>query len=219
GSDKYADGCMFKPLRNESKRISVMDSGFAFCSPYPLLLRPQRAVDILLSFDFSYRNEDLIVDKGTFKQLLKSEEWAKERLIPFPPVKEKIDEYLGMEIQECYVFESSNDLFAPVILHFPLVNNKFRQYKSPGVLRSTDEEFKFSNFPCYGKGSGFGTFKFHYDSKEYNRLSQLMEFNTLLHKDTIMQTIKNSIIKKKQGRKLGLNEISRILMWQTLNEN
>ena len=35
-----------------------MDSGLAFNSPYPLLLRPQRDVDIFLSFDFSARKKD-----------------------------------------------------------------------------------------------------------------------------------------------------------------
>ncbi|CAL4124401.1 unnamed protein product, partial [Meganyctiphanes norvegica] len=218
-SDKYADGCKYQTLRQDSKRLKVMDSGFAFCSPYPLLLRPQRSVDIFLSFDFSLRNEDLHVNGSTFKQLEKAEEWAKERHIPFPPVKEKIVEYLGEEIQECYVFGSSPESCIPVILHFPLVNKKFRQYKNPEVLRTSDEELDFAKFPCFGKNSDFGTFKFHYDSKEFDRLSQLMEFNTLLHKDTIIQTIKNSIINiKKQGRKLDIYNIARILMWRKGNE-
>ncbi|CAL4093500.1 unnamed protein product, partial [Meganyctiphanes norvegica] len=164
GSVKFAHGCKFQPLSKESKRISVMDSGFAFNSPYPVLLRPQRGVDLFLSFDFSQRTKDLTVDESAFKQLVKAEKWAQERHIPFPPVKEKIDEYLGTELQECYVFESPDDCHVPVILHFPLVNNKFRQYKSPGVSRSTEEEFEFSKFPCFGDGSEFSTFKFNYDS-------------------------------------------------------
>ncbi|CAL4068414.1 unnamed protein product [Meganyctiphanes norvegica] len=217
-SIKYADGCKFKPVSHESKKISVMDSGFAMNSPYPLLLRPQRGVDIFLSFDFSNRNEDLTVDESTFKQLVKAEEWAKERYIPFPPVKERIDEYLGTEIQECYVFESSIDSRIPVILHFSLVNNKFRKYKTPEVLRSSDEELDFAKFPCFGKDSEFSTFKFHYDSKEFDRLAKLMEYNTLLCKETILQTIKNSIIKKKQGRKLDIYEIAKILLWHKNNE-
>ncbi|CAL4060154.1 unnamed protein product, partial [Meganyctiphanes norvegica] len=208
---KFADGCKFQPISQDSKKISVMDSGFAFNSPYPLLLRPQRCVDIFLSFDFSAREEDLLVSESSFRELLKAEKWAEERHIPFPPVREKIDDYLGTDLQECYVFESTNDSCVPVILHFPLVNNKFRQHKSPG---SSEEELAFSEFPCFGKDSEFSTFKFNYDSKEFHQLAKVMEFNTLLHKDTIIKTMKNSIINKKQGNKLGFHEIAKILMWQ-----
>ena len=40
------------------KRMYVVDGGLTFNSPYPLLLRPQRHVDLLLSFDFSARPSD-----------------------------------------------------------------------------------------------------------------------------------------------------------------
>ena len=46
------------------KRIYLVDSGLAFNSPYPLLLRPERDVDIFLSFDFSARDKD---DEMPFK--------------------------------------------------------------------------------------------------------------------------------------------------------
>ena len=42
----------------QAKRIYLVDGGLMFNSPYPLLLRPQRRVDIFLSFDFSARNKD-----------------------------------------------------------------------------------------------------------------------------------------------------------------
>lgn len=45
-------------LSLKAKRIYLVDSGLAFNSPYPLLLRPQRDVDIFLSFDFSARDKD-----------------------------------------------------------------------------------------------------------------------------------------------------------------
>ena len=51
-------------LATEAKRIYLVDSGLVFNSPYPLLLRPQRAVDIFLSFDFSAREKD---DEMPFK--------------------------------------------------------------------------------------------------------------------------------------------------------
>lgn len=45
-------------LALKAKRIYLVDSGLVFNSPYPLLLRPQRDVDIFLSFDFSARDKD-----------------------------------------------------------------------------------------------------------------------------------------------------------------
>ena len=45
-------------LAMQDKRIYLVDSGLVFNSPYPLLLRPERDVDIFLSFDFSARDKD-----------------------------------------------------------------------------------------------------------------------------------------------------------------
>ena len=45
-------------LAVRAKRIYLVDSGLLFNSPYPPLLRPQRNVDIFLSFDFSAREKD-----------------------------------------------------------------------------------------------------------------------------------------------------------------
>lgn len=40
------------------KHLYMVDAGLTFNSPFPLVLRPQRAVDIILSFDFSARPGD-----------------------------------------------------------------------------------------------------------------------------------------------------------------
>jgi phospholipase A2 len=53
---------LFKQIREAfdttMKRIFLVDSGLAFNSPYPLVLRPQRGVDLFISFDFSGRTKD-----------------------------------------------------------------------------------------------------------------------------------------------------------------
>ena len=46
-------------LSVKSKRIFLADSGLVFNSPYPLLIRPQRGCDVLLSFDFSSREREI----------------------------------------------------------------------------------------------------------------------------------------------------------------
>lgn len=42
----------------KSKKIHVVDSGLTYNLPYPLILRPQRTVDLIISFDFSARPSD-----------------------------------------------------------------------------------------------------------------------------------------------------------------
>lgn len=42
----------------KSKKIHIVDSGLTFNLPYPLILRPQRGVDLIISFDFSARPSD-----------------------------------------------------------------------------------------------------------------------------------------------------------------
>lgn len=34
--------------------------------------------------------------------------------------------------KECYVFVDNDNPKAPIVLHFPLVNDTFQKYKSPG---------------------------------------------------------------------------------------
>ena len=42
----------------ESDHLSLVDAGTLFNSPYPLVLHPDRKIDLILSFDFSKRDED-----------------------------------------------------------------------------------------------------------------------------------------------------------------
>ena len=42
-----------------AKHIYLVDSGLVFNSPYPPMLRPERNVDVILSFDFSARDREI----------------------------------------------------------------------------------------------------------------------------------------------------------------
>ncbi|KAG0712643.1 Cytosolic phospholipase A2 [Chionoecetes opilio] len=188
--------CRYKPLDNRAKKLFIVDSGLAFNSPYPLLLRPQRAVDIYLSFDFSQRPTD---KSQPFKELLLAEKWATQNKVPFPPIQKQVEEYEGQEVREVYVFKHPTDQFCPVILHFPLVNTTFRQFKAPGVPRETEEEKKFANFPLFDDPANpFSSMNFMYEDLQFDRLTKLVEFNTLLCLDTIKQELEECVEKKKQ---------------------
>lgn len=53
-----------------------------------------------------------------------------EQGIPFPKI-ELTDED-KKNPKECYVFEDKENPDTPIVLHFPLVNASFKEYKSPG---------------------------------------------------------------------------------------
>ncbi|XP_068233660.1 uncharacterized protein [Palaemon carinicauda] len=189
-------GCRYEPLDNKAKKLFIVDSGLAFNSPYPLLLRPQRAVDIYLSFDFSQRPED---KHHPFKELILAESWAVQNKVPFPPIKKMIEQYKNEEVRECYIFKHPSDQFCPVILHFPLVNNLFKKFKKPGVPRETEEEKKFADFPIFDDPNNpYSSMNFCYEPIQFDRLTQLVEFNTLLCVDTIKNELAEVISRKKQ---------------------
>lgn len=49
---------IYEPLDVKSKKIHIVDSGLTYNLPYPLILRPQRGVNLIISFDFSARPSD-----------------------------------------------------------------------------------------------------------------------------------------------------------------
>ncbi|KAK7486493.1 hypothetical protein BaRGS_00022294, partial [Batillaria attramentaria] len=176
------------------KHIYMVDAGLTFNSPYPLVLRPQRGTDIILSFDFSARPSD---STPPFKELKLAERWAKLNRLPFPPIDTSVFDVTGMK--ELYVFRDPDDPHCPVVLHFALVNTNFRQYKAPGVPRETREEFDFADFDIFDDPTTpYSTFNFTYQHQHFERLSKLMEFNTLNNLEEIKHVLADVVAKKRQ---------------------
>jgi hypothetical protein len=46
----------FSDAPGKEKTMCIVDSGIAFNSPFPAMLRPERKVELILSFDFSQRD-------------------------------------------------------------------------------------------------------------------------------------------------------------------
>ncbi|XP_059141098.1 cytosolic phospholipase A2-like [Physella acuta] len=176
------------------KKLYVVDSGLTFNSPYPVILRPQREVDIILSFDFSARPSD---DTPPFKELLLAAKWAELNKVPFPPIDVSVIQKEGLK--ECYVFKHPWDPNCPIVLHFCLVNINFKHELRPGVPRTTQQEFDFANFSIFDDPSRpYSTFKFTYSHLEFDRLSKLMEYNTLLCQDIIFDNISTCIKRRRR---------------------
>ncbi|KAK3087155.1 hypothetical protein FSP39_002429 [Pinctada imbricata] len=177
------------------KKLYVVDGGLTFNSPYPLLLRPQRQVDIILSFDFSARPSD---SSPPFKEILLAKEWAKLNNVPFPPIDPRVFDREGMK--ECYVFEDPDDPRCPTVLHFVLVNITFREEVLPGRPRTTTEEKEFADFDIFDDpDKPYSTFNFKYSKLAFDRLTKLMEFNTLMFKDLILRKIKECVVRKREN--------------------
>ncbi|XP_051481391.1 cytosolic phospholipase A2 isoform X2 [Apus apus] len=189
---------IYEPLDVKSKKIHIVDSGLTFNLPYPLILRPQRGVDLIISFDFSARPSD---SSPPFKEILLAEKWAKMNKLPFPKIDPNVFDREGMK--ECYVFkpkDTSSEKDCPTIIHFVLANINFRKYKAPGVPRETQEEKDFADFDIFDDpDTPFSTFNFQYPNEAFKRLHDLMEFNTLNNIDVIKQAMMESIEYRKEN--------------------
>ncbi|XP_053390802.1 cytosolic phospholipase A2-like isoform X2 [Mercenaria mercenaria] len=191
-SPKDRNKDIFEKVPTSPKKLYAVDAGLAFNSPYPLLLRPQRGVDLVLSFEYSSRDQD---ETSLFSELLLAKEWAKLNKFPFPDIDPDITDREGLK--ECYVFENPDDPKCPIVMHFVILNAEFREYKAPGVPRRTKEEKDYGNFDIFDDPNGsYSTSNFKYTNQAFDRLADLMEFNTLLWKEEIIENIKKCVKKR-----------------------
>ncbi|XP_056619991.1 cytosolic phospholipase A2 isoform X1 [Triplophysa dalaica] len=195
-TDPFEFDRIYEPLDVKSRKIHVVDSGLTFNLPFPLILRPQRGVDLIISFDFSARPSD---SSPPFKELLLAEKWARMNKLPFPKIDPRVFDREGLK--ECYVFKpKKGERNCPIIIHFVLVNIDFRTFKAPGVPRETDEERKFADFDIFDDPeTPYSTFNFQYSNQAFTQLHDLMEFNTLNNIEVIKEAIKDSILDKKEN--------------------
>ncbi|KAM9468564.1 cytosolic phospholipase A2 isoform 2-T2 [Clarias gariepinus] len=200
---------IYEPLDVKSKKIHVVDSGLTFNLPYPLILRPQRGVDLIISFDFSAKPSD---SSPPFKELLLAEKWARMNKLPFPKIDVKVFDREGLK--ECYVFKPRpGEKNCPTVIHFVLTNIHFREFKAPGVPRETDKEKEFADFDIFDDPeTPYSTFNFQYSNQAFKQLHDLMEFNTLNNIELIKEAIKDSILLRRMNPSrcnvsLSLNEV------------
>ncbi|XP_078351051.1 cytosolic phospholipase A2-like [Oculina patagonica] len=180
-----------------SSHIYLVDSGLVFNSPYPPLLRPERKVDVFISFDFSARKRDV---EFPFEELLLAEEWAKKNKLKFPPIKAE-QKYKKHGMKEVYVFRHPTDPTCPIVIHFVLANKTFKQQIKPGIPRETKEDKDYANFSLFeDRHNWYSTFNFHYRKEQFNRLADLNEFNTLLGEQTIKDVIAECVQRRRQQR-------------------
>ncbi|XP_006831954.1 PREDICTED: cytosolic phospholipase A2 zeta [Chrysochloris asiatica] len=169
--------------------LHLVDGGFAINSPFPLILLPQRAVDLILSFDYSL--------EAPFEVLQMTEQYCQDRGIPFPRIELSPEDL--KEPRECYLFTKAEDPHSPIVLHFPLVNHSFRTHLAPGVERQTDEEKAFGDFALNGPDTPYGMTNFTYESEEFARLVALSRYNVLNNVETMRQALLLALHRRQQA--------------------
>ncbi|KAK3095997.1 hypothetical protein FSP39_021826 [Pinctada imbricata] len=182
-TDKNVGG-MFKKAENK-EQMCITDAGLAFNSPYPLVLRASRSVDLILSFDFTDRGA---VNGDPFTEVRLAQTWAEDHKAKFPPVP-KFDE--TQPVKELYILEDENDPLCPVIMHFVLINRDFKIFSSPGVKRQTRSDVRYAEFDLFeDKSCPYNCTNFKYTNAEFDKLSELVRFIVLNHEDEIKKQIK-----------------------------
>lgn len=78
--------------------------------------------------------------------------YCKIQKIPFPKVELSPEEEKNPK--ECYIFADAEDPRAPIVIHFPLVNDTFKKFKEPG--KCSRQSYALCSTPgmCYVSTDG-----------------------------------------------------------------
>ncbi|KAJ8287363.1 hypothetical protein COCON_G00000220 [Conger conger] len=155
--------------------LHLVDSGFAVNSGFPPVLRPQRHVDLILSFNYSWNRDQ-------FKVLRKTAQYCADHHMPFPQI-----DFHSLEeqpLQECYLFQDERDPRAPIVLHFPLINASFREHCTPGVRRVGEAELQEGQVDVESSSSPYRTMNLTYEPEDFQRLVNLTAYNVANNRET-----------------------------------
>uniref|UniRef100_A0A8C6YW75 Phospholipase A2 n=1 Tax=Nothoprocta perdicaria TaxID=30464 RepID=A0A8C6YW75_NOTPE len=169
------------------ENLYLVDGGFSINSPFPLVLQPERDVDVILSFNFSW--------EAPFEVLELTQEYCKEQEIPFPKIQ--LNDEDKKKPKECYVFVDDKNPKAPIVLHFPLVNDTFQKFRAPGVKRESEDEKSFGDFVIEGKDSPYRTLNFTFEPYDFNRLVEVNRYNVLNSKDVLLKILNLALERRK----------------------
>ncbi|XP_077169123.1 cytosolic phospholipase A2 gamma-like [Paroedura picta] len=155
----YKCSAVNSPALTEEPVLSLIDAGLAINTAYPLVLHPERNVQLILSFDFS--------SGDPFETLKKTIHYCEKNRIPFPRIDEKeLNETENP--RDCYIFRGDNGL---TIMHFPL----FNKVNCPGKIKEYSDQFS--------------TFKRNYTREEIEKLIMAAKENVINVRQKIVEEI------------------------------
>jgi len=152
--------------RWQQEILTLIDAGIDFNLPVPPLLG---RADVIIIFDNSLHV--LITKAGQLKAV---EQYAQRKNIPFSAIS-----YEQIVKKQCSVFFDKNNPKAPLIIYFPLINNK--NYSS-----TFDVQKCMTTSYC-------STTNFNYSQKEIQELSGLTAFNVTESMNIIRQALNDFI--------------------------
>ncbi|KAF1534199.1 Cytosolic phospholipase A2 beta, partial [Eudyptula minor] len=171
------------------KYLCLIDVGYFINTSGAALFKPERNVDVIISLDYGLGN--------VFKQLEMTYKYCKIQKIPFPKVELSKEEEKNPK--ECYVFSDAEDPRAPIVIHFPLVNDTFKEFKEPGVKRCLSE-MEEGKVNLENNCSPYYLIKLIYSSENFDKLVNLSKYNILNNKDLLLQAIRSAVERRRSGR-------------------
>ncbi|XP_063802610.1 cytosolic phospholipase A2 delta-like [Pseudophryne corroboree] len=173
-------------LTTLAENLCLVDAGYFINASFPPLLRPERKVDIIISFDYTLDTPLLSVEQTCT--------YCTTQGIGFPKVSLSDEE--RQKHKECYIFNDEDNPNAPIVLHFPLVNDTFKEFKEPGVLRSP-QELSDGNVEVTGKWSPYYLTNFTYSDGDFDRLMKLTQYNLLNNKQRVIDALQTTLRRRK----------------------
>uniref|UniRef100_A0A8D2PZH2 Phospholipase A2 n=1 Tax=Varanus komodoensis TaxID=61221 RepID=A0A8D2PZH2_VARKO len=187
--DTVLDSLPDKLMETGAHPLSLVDTGFFINTSYPPLLIPQRKVDVILHLNYSGGGQTLNLDQFSA--------YASKQGIPFPHIE--LSEEDRENLKECYVFKDEDNAAVPIVLFFPLTNDTYKKYESPGVERSPANMAE-GNVDVSSIFSPFTTREVSFSEKNFNRLVNLTEYNILNNEKKILDALRLAVERRKQQR-------------------
>ena len=165
--------------------MNFVDAGLEFNLPYPPVsgICSERAPEILIFLDASGGKSG--------KQLKKVAEYAQAHNLPFPSIKNKL---LGKETIS--IFKDEHNRKAPVVIYMARISDAtlWEKHKSDPEFA----DYNLSGFDLdYETNNGFAqTKEFQYTPEHSELVMNQTEFNMLVNKNKIIETIKWVIDRK-----------------------
>jgi len=160
--------------------LKLVDAGLAFNLPYPPVSgeRAQRTPDVLIFCNMS-------AEHGAHA-LLKCEEYAREKNLPFPVI-----DYDGISERTMSIFRDENDTSVPVVIYMP----RFSDHELWDEKKSDPEYSAYKNLEDFDidECAEYGfcrTKKFKYTQEQSAQLINQMEFNVVVNKEKILDAIR-----------------------------
>ncbi|KAL2083395.1 hypothetical protein ACEWY4_021168 [Coilia grayii] len=164
--------------------LNLVDAGLSCNTAFTPVVRSHRRMDLLLCISYSWDSDQFMVLKITKKHCAAHD-------LPFPDIDfSKVEK---KPLKEVYVFEDKKNPKAPIVVHFPMVNLTFREFKAPGVRREGLEELKQGDVDVTSDTSPYRTKNLSYNPNDFQKLMDLGYYNILNNKDTLLSALRRAL--------------------------